>query len=1283
MGKKSREKRERKAAKMDVGPHAMLQGFESLFRQRARDSQYDSKFNKSIEQLSGVLRRYKRVDAALALSISDLWPANVSSPVKHIFAWSVLLRVEESTNALPIATYEEFVGFANALFSVWPQFPMLEDFAAEADWGQTRVRLGSDFVPIFYGSCIERIPDFVEAFRITYADVETAQIDMDLAVAAQSCIIKSIPNLAKAPMPQLAAGDVEVPPEEFWLACRTTIDQLGKDLIDRRTHSSKDLEASFGVIKDPLTHDGFGDAVIQGQALPFLAVTDGKSWMPVSVRNMPGVVIDYWAARHKQNIGDQVHKRLGRFVAERFSHTRIGPITLIIGKIAIHDLPVSCLIPSKSGIYLVCACNHESYLKASIASKEVYAALKRGERAHFLLADGRGFTVGNDSNRHLKAEEVHILIVLTQSGTGFGMLDPVERPARLMPMADFITVFDDLDQPDEIEAFWKFMDGQRAMFSPFSSGIADQFASYKDSHGVLVDGAMEPSMLMLDTSWGTSRRFKELSSFWAIAPGRFPIDSTGWRLSSATAGVTRMESRSLPLLGFSTQIDAFTVQALVPITPHLQVIDGRMLEIFAHLLVDQFYRHRDLLSTLPLLHRPHLVFSCGVDACDLIEPEQSPEPLATFPKVIIKASRQKAQPHVLLLKISTRAVLAGLNGAKDASFEVRCLIELLQCCHNEYGLPFSDDLSAALGSRATVAARFHLQHAQRLIDVPDFVDPIIPSPMEYKQARKHLAVAMQQLGLNPGRYELKDAKTKIDAGRDFLRGHIEQRLASLNRHQLIQQCIEQHDALAAAERFAVLRAQQSLAHDVEYDRFEVVEKARKEYGAAARHYRYLLEKVLSSTSDGAQQVTSEVLRELVGLVDWYKVLADAGDVLHTGVDVGGIEIDDFHIPTVFYSTDSGERGEKYAREYAKSRLGIDLNDQDEVVGPSEEMMVDERMRQAFKKDLGFELQHLLSALVVLSRPVQSGLTETLALSYVATADKLSQLLTDNIEGLGRVESDAILKFLTLSGPHIRRLAGREVEEAEVPYWEHNKRTHRYAIRPLISEGDTLRWGAETASRALNIWNASVRDGYLPADFSWSNVEPLIREIKEGIEKQLEVRAGEVLLRHTPFVMRNLDFKHRFRGERFDDVGDFDVFAYWPETNTLLVAECKYNQPPYSMKDTRRLRDKIFGKSEGDRNGQFSRILRRRQFLSQHRARLLELLGWPSPLGEEARDLEIYISRAIYYWMVHPPYEVPTAFIRIDALDAWLTQQVLSTQASRKGFVQNAGQDNSIAQETGG
>lgn len=51
---------------------------------------------------------------------------------------------------------------------------------------------------------------------------------------------------------------------------------------------------------------------------------------------------------------------------------------------------------------------------------------------------------------------------------------------------------------------------------------------------------------------------------------------------------------------------------------------------------------------------------------------------------------------------------------------------------------------------------------------------------------------------------------------------------------------------------------------------------------------------------------------------------------------------------------------------------------------------------------------------------------------------------------------------------------------------------------------------------------------------------------------------------------------------------------------IAFVECKYNQPPHSMKDARRLRDRIYGTSELDRKGQFSRIRGRREFLAKHR-----------------------------------------------------------------------------------
>lgn len=1265
MGKKSRQKRERKMERMNADPGFLLRELHAFHRQASRKTDLEKVFQERLGATRDVLRRYRRIDAAIALNVSDLWPANAASPIKHIFAWGILLGLGQSnSDAQPIASYGEFHAFAQALYAAWPEFPMLEDFTPEADWGQARVRLGLDFVPMFYGSCIERTPDFVEAFRITYADHPEALAHMNLTVAVQARIIEAILGIRAAPIPEPPCGHIEMPPEVFWEACRTALLQVGSEITNWRQKAGHVLETRLGAFKAPLAWNSFGNAVMQGAALPFLAVVEGNEWVPVSVRSGPGVVIDYWAAQQVAGVGLQTHRMLARFVAERFRGTVVGPLTLMVGDVACEELPVSCVISADSGVYLICACDHASNERISRAAKGIYAKLRHSTPVHFRLADGRALMLSKNGESGPDADELRILIVVTQSSTAFGAINVPERPVRLLPLADFITIFDSLDDLTELEHYWKYVDGQRSSLSTFSTGPADLFASFKDSHGVLVDGAVSPTLIGLDPHWGTSWRFREQVNFWSLAPRVFPDGSSGWQLAEGTEGVVELKSRHHKALAYSTTVGCCTVQTQVTITPGFKIEDGQMVDMFAQLLADSLYRCREPISDAPLFELSHIVFSCEADPTGTIDSNQAPEPLEKFQSVVISASQDDSHKGKIRLKLDVRAVLAGLNGATDGAFEIRCLVEALKASHAACGIELPHGLADRLQARSSEPARYHLKVVNRYVDVPDYVSPVIPSPTEYKLARKHLAMAMMDLGLSPGRYELSEAKARIDPASQRLRHHIESRLASLDRHQLLQACIEQHDALLVAERVKIQRARQSLSHAVEYDRLETVENARKEFGSVARHYRYMLEKVVSSSNTGVEPVSDDVLRELVGLVDWYMVLTGASDVLHNGVDVGGVDIDDSFIPEVFYSADFSQREEQFAREYAKSRLGIDINERDAVEGTSAELLSSQKIRDAFIADLGFELQHLLNVLAVLSQAQRHGFDQEFALSYTAEPSRVAQVLVESIEGLQLAEASKMVEFLTLSAAGVRRLSGKDIDEIEVPYWERGKRLHRYAIRPLVVDGAKLRWGAEQMSRTMNIWMTSVRDGYLPADFDWPNVEPVIREVKEGIEKGLEVRTEQIFQRHTPYVVRSLDFFKKFRGEGFEDVGDFDVLAYWPDTNTLVTVECKYNLPAYTMKDSRRLRDRIFGKAEDDRAGQFSRILRRRQFTGKNRARMLQLLKWPVAVGKVQRDVELYVSRDVYYWMVHPPYFVPSKFVRVDALDSWIKNELIRPPLER-------------------
>lgn len=1258
MGKKSREKRERR---QDLEPKASADLLRDMqaFRDRAgRGAEIEAQFQRDVNAVREVLRKYARLDAAVAIGVSDLWPANVASPVKHIFAWAVLLGMDpDSENAQGITTYEAFSRFASELYEAWPDFPMLEDFAPEADWGQVKVRLGENYVPMFYGSCIERVPDFVQAFRITHAGSEAALADMDLAVAMQADLIRSVPGPAGRPLPQPNNGQVELPPEDFWAPCRAALLEMGTRTDGWRSKASGDLVASLGSYQAPLTRDSFGNAMMAGQVLPFLGVTEGDQWIPLSLRSGPGVAIDHWAEVAPGGVPAQTHRALARFIVERFRRVFFGPMTLMIGRQEFGGLSISCAALGASGVYLFCACDHESVEAASRAAQSIYAALKAGGHAHFRLADGRGLGMGTREKPGPDAEDLRILIVTTQSGTAFNFIDAPERPARAIPLADLVSVFDALEDFEELERFWAFVDEQRNTLSPFSRALGDLFATFKDTHGVLVDGAITPTMIVLDPQWGSGWRFRALSEFWAAAPERFPDQSAGWRVRRTSKGVTELRSRHHPAWAYSTQVGPCTVQATVTIAPDLEIEDGKMIDMFAQMLIDALHECAGTLANQEFFQRAHIVLGCHLADSSGIDPEQPPSPLHGFERVVVSATGESDAPARMRLMVHGGAVQAGLNGATDASFEVRCLREMLEMCHAACGMAPPTSLASRLEPLASRPARYHLQVVARIVDVPDNADPVVPSPTEYKLARKALAMSMQQIGLEPGRYELAEAKIRINAARDCLRLHIEEQLGRLDPLQLMHACIEQHDALLVTERMRESRVRQSRVHEVDYDRLDAVSDARKEFGTAARHYRYLLEKTVNAVVGGKEAVTDRILRELIGLIDWYMVLAGASDVLHNDVDVGGVEIDESFVPEVFYSCRWEAREKEFARETAKLKLGIDVADGDSVEGATGELLADDELRNAFRRDLGFELQPLLQALMVLSQPVRHGLADKLALRYSSTPERAAQMLVDSIEELTEADAVAIVAFLTLSGPGIRRLPGRSIDETDVPYWEHSKRVHRYAIRPLIAVGKEVAWGAEHASRALQIWMAAVRDGFLPAEFAWPHVVKVVRRIKESIEQALEVRTEEIFRRHTPYVARGVDFFRRYRGEEFEDVGDFDVLAYWPATNTLVFAECKYNQPAFSVKDSRRLRDRIFGQNDLDRAGQISKIRRRREFMAQNRQRMLELLKWPIPEQAAARDVEVYVSRDLHYWMMHPPYDVPTKFVRVDSLEAWINSEL--------------------------
>ncbi|TAN03255.1 MAG: hypothetical protein EPN36_13330 [Rhodanobacteraceae bacterium] len=1261
MGKKSRKKRERKlkGKRPKTGRHTA-----SPFKD------VDASFVHVTQKLRGILARYCAEDVILAGTISELWMPNITSQVKH----QLLLRVavsmppHEYRGAQPLALYEDFRAFLLAVYAALPSFPMLEDYVPEPDWGEVSLDVRAAFLPVMYGGSVERVTDFVTAFRMTHAGNFPAAHDMDVALWIQSYLITHVHSQPVHTQPDarpldIELGHLEVPPQAFWENCGAALLSAGAEVTQALGAFSKNLTVDLGTLCMPESSAAFGESIMDGSSLPALTVRVKDTLLPLSPRSGPGAVVEQWANRMIGTKDEQLRRlayALSDFLSDRFRQDDVATGPLIPGtpeKLLPYFLAGAFVAGDK--LYLVAPGNIQDPPSVLRMCRNIRALVSSARKWAFKHAENNtGIQLLRRNGQPFLADDVAFLIVPIDVTTQMRMLPDVGKQARIVPLSDFVGVFDSLKDVTELGSFLAYIDRNRSLvLSPFA-GFTDLFGSFRDSHGLLVDGAVQPTMISLDPHWGSNWRFKQLSEFWRIAPHDFPNGKSTWIIDSENgSNLYQMMSKGQPALSWSTVIGHCSVHVVLPFVPDMMdATNGNLLETFTHCAADALSQRREIIAVLPIFRRPRIVFVCRPERSTFVEEDVHTVAAGALEKPLIDkvkvVSTDTDDRIVLSIEVNMSRVQQGIHDATDASFESACAIELLRCVAAATGERIDVGVVDQIASTSKGRPRFVLQQLTRDVDVPDRATPMLPEPGDYKLARRDLAVVFRDGNAQPGRYELAEAKVIIDRARDVFRGDVHKRLATCDLVSLLVFCIEQHDALIAEYHRTTTRVQISLTHDVNYSRAEVIAKAHDRFTRNARNYRYIIEAALSLAAGGETTGSARMTVDVVAAVDWLFVLYGASDVLHNGVHPGGVDLDQQYVPEIFFSDDVTKKEHEFSLEQANLKIGVELAHADEIHGlkPGSGLM---KIDQAFSADLGFTLSNLGQCLITLSRWASATSTHDLKLSYQASVDDIVAVLCRVVEGLEEEEARCIVGFITVDPTHIRQLLGKNQAESDVPVWEHNKRAQRLTIRPLVplSTGKLL-WGAACAERAGRIWIGSVSDGYLPAAFVWPTVRPEVRNIKEGIEKELERRAHEICARAAPYVSPDIDFIRRFPEENFEDAGDFDVLAYWPETNRWLAVECKYNQPPFCLKDARRLRDRIFG--TGRDHGQFEKIERRHRFLGKHMGRLRELLRWPaSTTNRPPSIVDVYVGRDIYWWMRNPPYEVTAHFVRIDALDGWL------------------------------
>ncbi|MDP3082475.1 MAG: hypothetical protein Q8N44_02115 [Rubrivivax sp.] len=1146
---------------------------------------------------------------------------------------------------------------------------MLEDFVPEGDWGEVRVAGAQEFEPILYGGSVERIPDFIEAFRLLEGDKAQALAEINLAVALQAHIIGAVDRGVVGSDDRVRAGHIEVPSAEFWQACRAALLSAWAAVEPLARLTSESLRIELGALRCPDSSARFGDSILTGTALPVMFASVAETIVPLSPRRATAVVVDSWDARSVARAPEmlkQVGRRLGGFLAKRLrQHDVVPGPARVIARSHRFDHDVAAVVRSGARICIVLVLNPDQVQQLGQMEKRLHRLVDESDRWGLALEDTRQIAeFRNSAGAFARASDVQIIGVLARVTTQPTVLGLPETDARVMGLPDFVSLFDSLEKGEELERFWAYLDDLGPRVGGFA-GLIDHFASFRDSHAVLIDGAISPDYINLDPHWNSNWRFEQLKAFWADAPDRFPDDQATWVIERKNDGLTTLTAKGPFALVWSGKAGACIVQAMMEVDAAADDRDeqsGRLLELLVHCLADVITQRGALLAGIGPLRRQQVVIRCAADPDTLpaLDDEVATAERAGGP--LFDAWRIVSDDGVRKFVASTRVNLsrlhAGVNEAKDASFEAECALGVVRGLSALLGDSVDEALVARLRATGQGPPRFTIRVTRRTVDVPDFASPLAPDAEQFKRARRELAFVFKAQGVAaPARFELESAKQVMNAARDAMRSALHAQIGRYDRGQLARMCIEQHDEATAKYRHEMTRLQLSMSHQVSFDRQTELAEAHEKYIGMARNNRYLLECCLGLNGQGTEIPDRSDFVELAAFADWLAVLYGASDTLHNEIDVGGIELDDSYVPTVFFSEDRDEKERQYLADVASAKLGIGLLEDDEVNASGDAGGHWSDLDHAFAEDVGFSLRQLREVLQLLSQWRAAGGDDQLRFSYSAPPTAILDRARLNLPAIPAEAVEKVVAFLTLDAQGIRRLAGKKEVELDVPVWEHFKRVHRYLIRPLVQlDQERLAWGAATAERAQSIWMGSVANGYLPADFPWPNVTRVVGRIKAEIEAQLEVRAHEICARHTGHALRGIDFRRRFPGERFDDVGDFDVLAYWPQNNLWLAVECKYNQPSHCLKDARRLRERIFG--AGADHGQFAKIERRREFLVNHVGRLRVLLGWPeSPAGREPVFREAYVCRDISWWLKHPPYAVSTAFVRVDALDGWLRAEV--------------------------
>ncbi len=1243
--------------------------------------------NEHQEKLKVFFRNYSLDDLAKGFFALNLWLPNVASPIKLQYLYVVLESVSSDlTRENKIKSYSDYKVFCTKLIKLIPSFSMIEDYVPETDWGEIKYYFKKKFYKIFYGGDLSNPYDFYYSFEIIHRAFEKNYQDLversplqefQFCLDVQDYLITNI-DQEKSLELNIGPGDISVPSEDFWFGCSKIIDGFAPDKIyDPEIVNT--YTQNLDSMPPQLSIDNFEERAYKGKNCQYFFIEKNKKYYPVLPRRYLSVIYETWGKLLKGSYpkilkdADDIKPEEGigielyRFMRDRIEEDNIFPFASpLYPDQKPHEMIFSA-IRSKDKLFLIYVTPPEmdtEHLTDHI--KDLDPKLKECKKLVSTVPTRLGLrasqkTVEFRSKKEDACLEPTFLVIIPSSlFESLTMLSyPENFPAKIIWLDQLTGIIDEINKLDELNDFIDYLDKEKSLskFSGLNSYL-DIFGSFKDSYGVLVQGANEPDFIGLDSNWGSNLRYRSLKGFWETFPKiNFYGHPRSWTIPVDRITKTGLILKSKNFLGYAYYQNIGSASFFINAPVNLMRLEqGRIVDLMMLSLFDALEIYSDILGKLDFTKGRNMV-QILLAPSSLITQSKKLDHLKPLVQDVAPWSMDVGQygpgDYGIRVVYNDNKILAILKDATDRSTQINLLIDVLKQLNSVHHEKEQEVIERKLDLEKTKQVRYKFSAVQMGVDFPEAIKTILPEQKDYIIANKEIAQIANVLGIKPGDYISNEAKAILNNLIDHVVGKINIMVARFNLKWSIPLLIEKIDALTNESKLHEARIKISLDHEVDYEREESTSEERERYLHRHNIYRYLLEKFVQIQPCGKEEFTILHLKGILAYIDRLLDIRFASDSIQYEMYPAKINIDHDYIVSLKYNIDIKRMKHEYGKEQAQINLGIIGNKKDI---PDSHIPITEYIGDldlAFKDDFGFTLRNLLGVQQIMSLWASCNKEVPEHTYYCTTTEELKKICLKKFKGFDSSETENILDFITLKPENILKITGDSDLAKDLPTWEHTKRLTRYSIRPLIKIKKKYYWGPHSLEQACNIWANIYTYHRLPAKTDAPKVVKVLKRGHKGLENCLQEKINKIVERFTRDVECGV-FPHKYDKE-IKDIGDCDILALLKDKNILLNIESKIIDPAYCFKDMGRIQRKLFGNLKDDgsfKKGYLQKVEEREDYLKTKAIDLIMKIKWDVP-PTTPTIISIFVTKMSFWWTKFPPVKTDVNFIEIKLLDDFL------------------------------